>query len=640
MAQVSWMQRLVGVVINLFSQLGGRVFRRVDKRKHPAGCRCAVCVGLANMERPRFFAGQLLTEAELNSEQQYVIAKNRLHNRYLHGWGVVCGLEVVCNDCPGFLTIKSGYALDPCGNDIVVPTDQQFDLLKRINECRDATRRRNDCDPMRIDDDPNCRDIEQEWCVTLVYLEQQTRPTMALRNESATSCACGGNGNGNCGCGGQSRASASKSGGYVGQGVSTMATATTRSMTNTQTAACEPTRIFEGFQIDARRAGEGCCDDTNVLQETMIGRIVACVAELGAFMTARVSAKSRVAIAGTMLARDQANATYTTTDQYRGYCEFYQAVRALYLENPMNVRCATVEMFKQLDCTPPSQNDTTGTYGDRIKFSAYTVGAALLQYVLDCVCMALLPPCPSNPEDDRIVLAQVTVLGDKIIRICNASCRHYAGAYPSFSYWISILPLIGQAVKAICCREDLARAYSPIVNDVWNWIERLDPDGQIRDNFAAGNFALPRSYLERLSSLSAVPSLTNLVDALRPRGVNLATLHATPIRDASERLDKAGIQYTVQQVESDAEMPVLRSLVENPFADRGENMVMYTRGGRVLGFARATTARAAPATEARAVEREGDVDALRAELATLREQVNSLRQGQTQKSGAARRAPK
>src|SRR5574340_614895 len=87
---------------------------------HASGCCCPVCLGIECLDRPRFFAGQLLNEADLNSAQAYVMAKNRLHNRYLHGPGVVCGLEVVCNDCDGYVTVKPGYAIDPCGNDIIV----------------------------------------------------------------------------------------------------------------------------------------------------------------------------------------------------------------------------------------------------------------------------------------------------------------------------------------------------------------------------------------------------------------------------------------------------------------------------------------------------------------------------------------
>ena len=74
-------------------------------RQRPDPCegdctpRCPSCGGLKCYCRPRFFPGQLLTDRELNGLEQYVVDKNRLHNRYLHGWGVACGLEVTCDNC-------------------------------------------------------------------------------------------------------------------------------------------------------------------------------------------------------------------------------------------------------------------------------------------------------------------------------------------------------------------------------------------------------------------------------------------------------------------------------------------------------------------------------------------------------------
>ena len=50
-----------------------------------AKCCCPACVGPECLDRTRFFAGQLLTEADLNNEQSYWLAKGRLHNRFLHG---------------------------------------------------------------------------------------------------------------------------------------------------------------------------------------------------------------------------------------------------------------------------------------------------------------------------------------------------------------------------------------------------------------------------------------------------------------------------------------------------------------------------------------------------------------------------
>ena len=46
-------------------------------------------------ERPRYYARQLVTPAELNLEASYFIDRLRRHNRLLHGWGVICG-ALVC----------------------------------------------------------------------------------------------------------------------------------------------------------------------------------------------------------------------------------------------------------------------------------------------------------------------------------------------------------------------------------------------------------------------------------------------------------------------------------------------------------------------------------------------------------------
>src|SRR3954471_15217075 len=97
---------------------------------------CPACGGMQCLCRPRFFAGQLLTEEDLNRLERYIVEKNKLHNRYLHGWGVVCGLEVSCHPCQGFVTVTSGYALSPCGDDIVVCRDEAVNVCDLIKQCR------------------------------------------------------------------------------------------------------------------------------------------------------------------------------------------------------------------------------------------------------------------------------------------------------------------------------------------------------------------------------------------------------------------------------------------------------------------------------------------------------------------------
>ncbi|MGW3286124.1 hypothetical protein ACWDR3_15960 [Streptomyces sp. NPDC001002] len=91
--------------------------------------------------RPRFFAGQLLTEDDLSLLVDYTTAKDRLHNRTLSGPGVVCGLGVSCAPCGGgTVVVHPGHALDCAGNDIVVSCTEQVDVRALVQEQRVSAR--------------------------------------------------------------------------------------------------------------------------------------------------------------------------------------------------------------------------------------------------------------------------------------------------------------------------------------------------------------------------------------------------------------------------------------------------------------------------------------------------------------------
>jgi hypothetical protein len=84
--------------------------------------------GLAGpFSQPRFFPGQLLTEDDLQAIVRYTVGKRRLTNHFLHGDGVVCGLVVHCAG-KGAVGVTPGYALDCCGNDIVVECPEVIDV--------------------------------------------------------------------------------------------------------------------------------------------------------------------------------------------------------------------------------------------------------------------------------------------------------------------------------------------------------------------------------------------------------------------------------------------------------------------------------------------------------------------------------
>lgn len=148
-------------------------------------CGCGgATVGQPAFVRPRFFAGQLLTEDDLELLSTYVTGKNRLHDRHLFGPGVVCGLQVVCNPCGGGrVRVLPGYALDCCGNDIVVPCPEDLDINALVRDLR-VGQLGEDCgDPCADQDGQSSEDGSRHYCLYVRYLEELTEPVAPYATE-------------------------------------------------------------------------------------------------------------------------------------------------------------------------------------------------------------------------------------------------------------------------------------------------------------------------------------------------------------------------------------------------------------------------------------------------------------------------
>ena len=86
-------------------------------------------------ERSRYFYGKLLTVDDFETEQKYMNDKRRMVNRFLHGSGVVCGMNVVRVD-DRTISLEMGLALDFAGREIVVdaPVIRKLDMIDGYDE--------------------------------------------------------------------------------------------------------------------------------------------------------------------------------------------------------------------------------------------------------------------------------------------------------------------------------------------------------------------------------------------------------------------------------------------------------------------------------------------------------------------------
>jgi len=140
------------------------------------GCSCVTAMGL---ERLRYFQRQLLSADDMRLEQEYFREKQRRHNRFLHGWGVVSGLLVMvdANTGPLALTICPGYALGPCGDEIFVGEAAAFDLAPTLQRLAQPSCAHPDAPGV----------LESgTWAVEIRYAECQARPVRTM----PAGCGC------------------------------------------------------------------------------------------------------------------------------------------------------------------------------------------------------------------------------------------------------------------------------------------------------------------------------------------------------------------------------------------------------------------------------------------------------------------
>ena len=396
--------------------------------------KCPECGGLECLCRPRFFAGQLLTEQDLNRLDHYIVAKNKLHNRYLFGWGVVCGLEVVCHPC-NMVAVRPGYALSPCGEDIIVCRETTVDVCSLINACRKP--QQDPCAPIDAGQADPCNDTIENWVLAIRYQETPTRGVTPLKGSSGSACCsrCTCGGSSGCGCGG----STGKSGGCGcgGGNGSTSSTSTSSSggcSCSTKTARqappqCEPTVVCEGYTFEV-------CQMQPRIRQVDFGPLDAawscCLTLWASFITT-----------------PPLNQSLATAKAW--CCSLKNALADLFASHPGH-NCTLAEQIGTL-CGDPDPKTDPNAYVTAIAGKAT---ALLGSFWKDCFCSAVLPPCPSPVDDDRIYLATITIRRKdcKILQICNWDQRNLVLTFPTLSYWLSPLQLgrtFRDAISTICC---------------------------------------------------------------------------------------------------------------------------------------------------------------------------------------------
>lgn len=126
------------------------------------------------LARNTLFDGKPMAAQDFLDEQNYFLGKHRRHNRYLHGWGTVCGLAVHEHPNPAcraqYVVVEPGMAIDCCGREIWVRGKAMVDLRQLFAE---AWRARHG-----LDAEPDA--VPHRLSLLLRYVECPTDPVPAV----------------------------------------------------------------------------------------------------------------------------------------------------------------------------------------------------------------------------------------------------------------------------------------------------------------------------------------------------------------------------------------------------------------------------------------------------------------------------
>ncbi len=131
--------------------------------------------GWSGAKRPRYFHGGLLTADDFADEQSYLLKKHRDHQKAVHGFGVVNGLEVEPTRHENEVTIRAGLALDRAGREITVPRDVTVTVpggtASPVHVVLEYAERLTDPMPSSTGGEPQPTRIEEGFRILLIHGE-------------------------------------------------------------------------------------------------------------------------------------------------------------------------------------------------------------------------------------------------------------------------------------------------------------------------------------------------------------------------------------------------------------------------------------------------------------------------------------
>ena len=132
-----------------------------------------------------------------------------------------------------------------------------------------------------------------------------------------------------------------------------------------------------------------------------------------------------------------------------------EGTQTVYILNAINrtITAAPANMLVPSPAASVNLNDLA-TYRDGVLEAFADLIGLVLQDLKDCFCNRFLVDCPACDGDDKLYLGDIQIVDSQVYKICNLDRRRYVKSFPTYGYWLSIIPILPLTkwlISELCC---------------------------------------------------------------------------------------------------------------------------------------------------------------------------------------------
>ena len=481
-----------------------------------------------NFERPKYFCGHLLTDVDLTQEQAYFREKTRLYHRALDGHGIVCGLRLTCDhSCSGGILISKGYAIDNCGNDLILAERTAFDVVGRLVE-KGLIVQEPPSDPYKPEKvKPECH-FQQCFYITISYQEEEADFATPL----VTAC-------------------------------------------QPMLSECEATRVRETVQLDVVET----LPNDERSESALKRRLESCfkIFSEGAF--AQALHKHRDALGEIITPPAAAASSKASEHRHAEYHKLFFELRGLLLlyfnQHPDKYNCTIEHEIRKVRFPEVHRKSEKAqeTYLEELRDAFSSLLALAWQHAVSAALGEFVPSCHEASEASSISLGTVVVENGRVVRVCNCP-RSYVWSFANFPE-----VLLATTLSGLACKKE-AKAHSETEGE-----KRASPEICCRDFDFDLECFLQWLHLNHKAPYHAGSELIHWLetfgkslregfDFTNPCKFSSRIFEGMEEKKATEFLKAADIKSRVVEAPLEMRAPDLSSLIQSAGLATGEEPIM------------------------------------------------------------------